>query len=344
MYRIILSAILRTASERGDHLSTLTNIIETRKLKGKSTFTAFIDFKKAYDSINRTLLFTKLNKMGLCGNMFQALLSIYKDVRCCVRLNGLITEWFSVDCGLKQGCNLSPILFNFFINDLESRISALDLGIDIDGEKISILLYADDVVLICENEEDLQTILDTLHIWCKDNELNVNQEKSKVIHFRPNSVRKTVSGFHIGEKAIEVETQYVYLGLLLTEYMDYNIMAKNVSKAASRALGLVISRYKALGGLPFNSFTKLYDSLVYSTISYGAAIWGDRSFSCISAVQNRAARFFMGVGRYTPNTAVMGDIGWTNTESRQWESVIYHWHRLRSMEQSRLNFKVFKWS
>ena len=77
--------------------------------------------------------------------------------------------------------------------------------------------------------------------------------------------------------------------------MDYNSMAKHVTKSANRALGLVMSRYKAFGGLPYNSFTKLHDSVVYSTIKYGAAIWGDRSFSCISAVQNRVARIFMGV-------------------------------------------------
>ena len=67
----------------------------------------------------------------------------------------------------------------------------------------------------------------------------------------------------------------------MTENLDYNIMAKHVSKSASRALGLVISKFKAFGGLPYNTFTKLYDSVVWSTISYGAAIWGDRSFSCI---------------------------------------------------------------
>ena len=81
-----------------DHISTLTSIVETRKLKGKSTFTAFIDFKKAYDSINRTLLFTKLNNIGVSGCMFKDLLSVYKDVKCCVRLNGFETEWFPVDC------------------------------------------------------------------------------------------------------------------------------------------------------------------------------------------------------------------------------------------------------
>ena len=327
-----------------DHISTLTSIIETRKLKGKSTFAAFIDFKKAYDSINRNLLFTKLNDIGIGGNMFKALLSVYKDVKCCVRLNGIETEWFPVDCGLKQGCSLSPILFNFFINDLVTRISAMEIGIDIDGENVAILLYADDAVLVCESEKELQVLLQTLHTWCTDNKLAVNHDKSKVVHFRPQSVQQTQHAFMLGEKPIGIETQYTYLGLLLTEHMDYNSMAKQVAKSANRALGLVISKYKAFGGLPYNSYTKLYDSIVYSTISYGAAIWGYRRFSCISAVQNRAARFFMGVGRYTPNTAVMGDMGWTNTESRQWEYVINQWFRLRSMDANRLNFKVFKWS
>ena len=98
--------------------------------------------------------------------MFKALLAAYKDVKCCVRLNGFETEWFPVDCGLKQGCSLSPILFNFFINDLVTKISAMELGIDMDGEKVVNLLYADDVVLMCEDEKDLQMILETLHTWC----------------------------------------------------------------------------------------------------------------------------------------------------------------------------------
>ena len=94
--------------------------------------------------------------------MFKALLSVYTDVKCCVRLNGFETEWFPVECGLKQGCSLSPILFNVFINDLVTKISAIELGIDIDGEKLAILLYAADVVLMCEDEKE-QMLLGTLH-------------------------------------------------------------------------------------------------------------------------------------------------------------------------------------
>ena len=79
---------------------------------------------------------------------------------------------------------------------------------------------------------------------------------------------------------------------------------------------------------------------MWSTLSYGAAIRGDRSVSCI---QNRAARYFMGVGPYTPNTPIMEVMGRLSTEVKQWDhSVLNHWHRLRTMEESRANFKVFK--
>ena len=60
--------------------------------------------------------------------------------------------------------------------------------------------------------------------------------------------------------------------------------------------------------MSFEVFTKQSDSLVWPVIAYGVAIWGDRSFSCIEAVQNRAMRFFLGVGRYTPTAAVSGSL------------------------------------
>lgn len=79
-----------------DHLTTLTSIIETRKLKRKPTFAAFIDFRKAYDAFDRSLLFSKLCDLGISRKMYKVLTSLYKDVRCCVRLNNMQTDWFSV--------------------------------------------------------------------------------------------------------------------------------------------------------------------------------------------------------------------------------------------------------
>ena len=141
------------------------------------------------------------------------------------------------------------------------------------------------------------------------------QSKSNAVNFRCKSNTLTEKSFNTGAKVIQVENPYVYLGPLLTQHLDYyNMMAKHVSKSGSRTLEVVILNFKAFGGLPYNTFTKLYDSVVWSTISYGAAICGDWSSSCKTAIQNRAARYFLEVGPYTPNAAIMGDMGWSSTE------------------------------
>ena len=82
-----------------------------------------------------------------------------------------------------------------------------------------------------------------------------------------------------------------------------------------RALGLLISKFKVLGGMPYEVFTGLYDIMVWSTINYGAAICGTKEFSSINAIQNRASRFFPGVGRYTPNIPV--GVRWMGTSIRE---------------------------
>ena len=73
---------------------------------------------------------------------------------------------------------------------------------------------------------------------------------------------------------------------------------------------MLIAKSKALGGMAYKVFTKLYDTVVWPVISYGASVWDWKVFSCINAVQNRAMRFYLGTGKYTPNAVVSGDMGW----------------------------------
>ena len=118
-----------------DHLSSLTTIVETRKLKRMSTYVAFIDFRKAYDGINRTLLFQRLTDIGIRGHMFDALLSLYKNVECCVRINGCKTDWFKVNCGLKQGCFYHPYCLTFILRILPHIFILWILGLTFDKKK-----------------------------------------------------------------------------------------------------------------------------------------------------------------------------------------------------------------
>ena len=90
-----------------------------------------------------------------------------------------------------------------------------------------------------------------LNTLCQNNGIRINQQNSNIIHFRPANVPQSNYIFKCGDMCLEIVTQYIYiyLGILLTEHLDYNIMAKHVSKAANRALGLVITKSKSFGGV-----------------------------------------------------------------------------------------------
>ena len=102
--------------------------------------------------------------------MLNAIKSLYTVVSSCVCINGFYTEWFYVTSGLRQGCSLSPLLFNIFINVLALEIKACGKGVKIDDDTVGILLYADDIVLLADNEKDLQdNMLDMLNNCCVSN-------------------------------------------------------------------------------------------------------------------------------------------------------------------------------
>ncbi len=92
-----------------------------------------------------------------------ALKSIYCYIQCSVRLNGVLSDWFTVRMGLTQGCVLSPLLFSIYINDHTEEIKAMNIGVNIDDDIIAILMFADDIALIVENEDDLQKMMDKLN-------------------------------------------------------------------------------------------------------------------------------------------------------------------------------------
>ena len=107
-----------------DHIFSLHSIIHCRKILRQDTYAVFIDFRKAFDSVNRELLWNKLQqKFGIQGSFLTLLKGLYNHVRSCVRVNGELTEWFDINSGVKQGCILSPILFSMFINDLVTEIN-----------------------------------------------------------------------------------------------------------------------------------------------------------------------------------------------------------------------------
>ena len=84
--------------------------------------------------------------------------ALYQKVSSTVKINNQLSDWFDVNCGVKQGCVLSPTLFSMFINDLVDSVRGTGRGLRIKDTNIDILMYADDVVILAETEGDLQVI------------------------------------------------------------------------------------------------------------------------------------------------------------------------------------------
>ena len=246
--------------------------------------------------------------------------------------------------GVKQGCVLSPTLFSIYVNDLASEIKNLGCGVSFDDISISILLYADDIALISSNEEDFQRMLNVLSEWSNKWRITINEKKTKVIHFRPTMKRRSDYAFKCGDKLIEYETLYKYLGFWFNETLDMKKSIKEISKAASRALGAVYMKFISSGGMTYNVYSKLIESVVEPVLFYCSGIWGHNKYSAIDAVVNRACRMFLGLSKNATNTASRGDMGWHSCEVKQKLNVVRLWCRLKTMSNNRLVKKMHTYS
>ena len=133
------------------------------------------------------------------------------------------------------------------------EVKELNLGVKVAEEIISILAFADDIIIFAENEEDLQKILKCIEEWCKKWRLKVNSEKTNVVHFRKKG--KSISGFEFvfDNTVLSIVDRYKYLGTVLNEHLDFTVTSSILSAAAGRALGAVISKFKGLKNVWFNT-------------------------------------------------------------------------------------------
>ena len=327
-----------------DHIFTLTSVLKNRIANKKSTFCAFIDLEKAFDWLNRDLLLYKLIEHNIDGNMYRTIKSMLSRTSSCVRIsNELQSNWFKNNYGVRQGDCLSPTLFSLYINDLAKTIKEHGPKLMMDNILLNILLYADDMVLIAESEEDLQKLLDIMQQWCYKWRLKVNIEKSKVVHFRAPRKQRSNSTFNYGEHEIDIVPSYKYLGVIMDEFLKFNLCTKTLANAGGRALGAIISKFRHLKGVGYTTFSKLYESKVQSILEYGSGVWGYAKETNIEIVQHRAMRYFLGVHKFAPNAGIYGDMGWIKHSLSRYICMVRLWNRCLNMNVNRLTRKVFIW-
>ena len=270
--------------------------------------------------------------------------ALYQRVSSSVKINNQLSDWFDVNCGVKQGCVLSPTLFSMFINDLVDSVRGSGRGLKIKGTSIDILMYADDVVVLAETEGDLQEILSSINSWCSSWGISINVKKTKVNHFRYKRTPQSNFKFKLGDQHIEYAHEYKYLGFLFNEFLDLDKSIQRVFDRGNQALGAVIAKAKASGGLPFSVFTQLYNASVLSICNYSAHIWAHRKNLQLLKLQNNALRFFFGLGTAAPLAALEGDSGWPPMQLQLQYTMVKYWVRVCAMPLSRIPKVAYLWS
>ena len=158
-----------------------------------------------------------------------------------------VSNFFSRTQGVKQGCILSPLLFNIFLSDFQKHVEKegnepLEIA---PGDPMGCIIWADDILLLSKSELGLSNMLRTLKTYTEKNGMSINMDKTKIMIFNKNGrhIRKT---FTYGENKIESTRQYKYLGLLITPSGEINSGLKDLK---DRALKAFMKIKKKMGSL-----------------------------------------------------------------------------------------------
>ena len=307
--------------------------------KGQKLYVAFIDFKKAFDSVNHEKLLDIAFKEGIRGKFFCALKVMYESLVSCVRVNNEFSDMFDCPVGVRQGCVMSPTLFSLFINQLANHINETGIhGVQLLPNMIELflLLFADDVALLSTSPGGLQTQLNSLKQCCDNLKLKVNKTKTKIMVFRKGGFLGAKEKWYFEEEELEVVNKYCYLGFNFSTKLSFDIGTSHLvakGKKAVCCLGRIFRNCKEISS---STFFKIFDSKVLPILLYSSEIWGYQRLDNIERVHMLACKRFLGVPMKTPNKMVYSELGryplYINTSIK----CIKYWFKVLQMEPRRI--------
>ena len=312
----------RKKTRTADHILTLKCIIDTyvNKSSKLNLFCCFVDFKAAFDSISRKGLLYKMVKLGIGGCFLNVICNMYSRVLYAVKSNSGCSDNFSSSVGVKQGCVLSPTLFNLFIHDLPLIFDATCAPVTLHDTKISCLLYADDLVLLSESQAGLQEALDCLSTYCKKWGLTINLNKTKALVFNKQGHLLKKYKFLYDNILLDIVPTYCYLGIVFSASGNFKAATEKLADQAQKAVFKLIQF-----NLQDNIILalKLFNCLIFPILSYGSEVWSP--FFCAGINDSnimtlcdkipaekvflKFCKYLLGVNRKACNAAVRGELG-----------------------------------
>ena len=280
-----------------DQLFTVRMLSQKIIEKNKSMIMVCVDLEKAYDNVIRELMWQVMDEYGIRGSLAKAVKSMYVNCEACVNIKEGNSEWFPVKKGVRQGCVMSPWLFNVYmdriVREAKERFSG---GVKLEESNVQFLLFADDLILVAEREEDVENNLNILDEVMAKWSMKVNWGKTKALVVKRGGGSCNVSVK--GEMVEEVKVMK-YLGALFNEEGTCEDEIESRIGATGRTIGAL--RQEVVDRRELSKTTKLrvYNAIVMPTLLYGSETWTlqKRHMKKLQAVEMRYLRKVEGVTR-----------------------------------------------
>jgi len=226
--------------------------------KGTAMYTVFIDFKKAFDSVNRDILLERLVKFGIKGKIFFLIKNLLEANVLFIDDGVDKSEEIYQGKGVPQGDRFSPLLFLIYIAALRDKMLE-------DNEELEIKLFADDIVIYSTSKKAVQTGLNRLSEWNYINEIEVNLNKTKFMKFRRGGPMKRDDILTYRGTPLETTNEYKYLGVTVSTTMSFSKHVEVKKESMSRVIGSLT--YLQRVDMP--TAKAIFNIKIWTSVTYG---------------------------------------------------------------------------
>ena len=267
----------------------------------ETTCSVFVDLRKAFDTVNHSILLSKLHKYGVRGVSYELLESYLSDRWQYSVVNSFKSQMRRITCGVPQGSTLGPLLFLIYVNDMYL------------ATKLNLNLFADDAYFSFSStspqllEDTVNEELDKILNWLNTNKLTINLSKTTYMIFCKK--RRTYKfKIVIGNQEISQHKETKYLGVLIDEKLTWkNHLQKVRGKLASGCWAL----HRLKNYVNRQTLMMVYFGLIYQTLQYCVSCWGSASqchLEPLNVLHRRAIRTICGVPRDAPTTPLFFEL------------------------------------
>ena len=202
---------LKKVEEPEIKLPTSTGSLKKQEFQ-ENIYFCFIDFTKAFDCVDYNRLWKILQEMGIPDHLTCLLRNLYAGQEATGKTRHGTTDWVQIGKGVREGCILSPCLFNVYAEYImqNAAMEEAQAGIKISGWNINNLRYADDSTLMTESEEELKSLLMKVKLKSEKAGLKLNIQETKIMGSGP------ITSWQIDGERMETVWNFIFLGSKIT--------------------------------------------------------------------------------------------------------------------------------